>query len=179
MGSDGLALVRDAEGSERPLGDWLGDLLARSEQSVTRAADRAHLSRSFYYLVLKGHQVPSVESLASLLEALDVDDVRLASPSESGDLVCVVDGRRFSVVLPRSGRRAVRSRNALYTLATKESASSPIVNYMMGPAESPPVRAGAADERTRLIAELLHNAADLDLPRLRLLVAHAELLARD
>lgn len=177
MGSDGLALVRDAQGQERPLGDWLGDLLARSKQSVTRAADRAHLSRSFYYLVLKGHQVPSVESLASLLEALDVDEVRLASPTERADLVCVVDGEPFWIVLTRSGRKTVRSRSALHNLAVSTRDVSPMVTYSMEPDESPSAR--IADERTRLLGELLHYAADLDPGRLRLLVAHAELLGRE
>lgn len=178
MGTEaGAAQVRDAAGATWPLGDWLADLLMRSKQSVTRTVDRAHLSRSFYYLVRDGKQVPSVESLASLLEALDVDEVRLAAPTEPGDLYCVVDGRAHTITLPRSGRRAVRSRTALYSLANGPRELAPVADYQVNAAGIVPAR--SPDDRTRLIAELLHHASDLDVGRLRLLAAHAELLARE
>jgi hypothetical protein len=118
--------------------------------------------------------------LASLLEALDVDDVRLAAPTERADLFCVVDGEPFWIVLPRSSRKTVRSRSTLHNLAASSREISPIVTYAMDsrePDQSPSAR--VADDRTRLLGELLHYAADLDPARLRLLVAHAELLGSE
>jgi hypothetical protein len=188
MASD-ITVVVDRRGRTTPLGDFVFRLLEQSGKSVSQLSRDANLSRSFLYLLKDDRQVPSLDSLVTLFEAVGVDEVRIADTDEPGELALVIDGRPWWVRLPSSSRRAARSRSALQTL----SAPSPSMSALaLDDVAGAPVLMGAApasysrdtsfsrktrtDDRQRLLGELLTAAGALDKQRLELLVENAKLL---
>jgi transcriptional regulator with XRE-family HTH domain len=185
MASD-ITVVVDRRGRTTPLGDFVFRLLEQSGKSVSQLSRDANLSRSFLYLLKDDRQVPSLDSLVTLFEAVGVDEVRIADPDEPGELALVIEGRPWWVRLPSSSRRAARSRSALQTL----SAPSASMSYDLGSDDAVVVgsapasysrdsgfsRKTATDDRQRLLGELLAAASALDKQRLELLVENAKLL---
>jgi transcriptional regulator with XRE-family HTH domain len=208
MGTD-EAVVVDRRGRTTPLGSYVFGLISDTGLSVSEVARRSGLSRSFLYLLRADEQVPALDTLVTLFEALGVDEVRAAAPGEPGDLAVTVGGRERWVRLPRANKRAERSRNAWASLAASDAplyddpwaAPAPIVGSpppdraasaaadsgapsprRSGTAysrESGFARASKADPRQRRLGELMAAAADLDEDRLDLLLQHAKLLGRD
>jgi transcriptional regulator with XRE-family HTH domain len=189
MSSDAdIAVAVDGRGRRTPLGEFVFGLLTDSEQSVSEVARRANLSRSFLYLLKDDRQVPSLDTLIALFEAIGVDEVRVGEVGERGDLAVRVHEREWWIRLPRDNKRAARSRSALQSLTTGGSFDAPA--GMVAMASSPP--SGAAsydrdtsytrrpvdDDRKQQLAELLAAAGGLDRERLELLLEHARLLGR-
>ena len=196
------AVAVDRRGRRTPLGEFVFRLLADSGQSVSEVARRSSLSRSFLYLLRDDRQVPSLDTLVALFEAIGVD-VRVADDGEPGQLALTVDGRDWWIRLPDSNKRFARSQAAYAALSTNAVASAPPEPYAdagpppaaMSARSAPSARAASAraasydrdssfsrsratDERTELLAELLAAAGDLDPKRLELLLEHAKLLGR-
>jgi len=188
MASD-ITVVVDRRGRTTPLGDFVFRLLEQSGKSVSQLSRDANLSRSFLYLLKDDRQVPSLDSLVTLFEAVGVDEVRIADSDEPGELALVIDGRPWWVRLPSSSRRAARSRSALQTL-NAPSLSASAMSYDVGADEPLLLSAAPAsysrdsgftrktrtDDRQRLLGELLAAAGALDKQRLELLVENAKLL---
>jgi len=156
--------------------------------SVSALSRESNLSRSFLYLLKDDRQVPSIDTLVALFEAVGVDDVRLAEPDEPGELAISVDGRPFWIRLPSSHRRTDRSRAAMQSLAISaalfddepSSASPPApraASYSRSAAGGLS-RSSKSHDRQRQLSELLATAGELDKDRLALLIEHAKLLAR-
>lgn len=122
MGTD-EAVVVDRRGRTTPLGSYVFDLISDSGLSVSEVARRSGLSRSFLYLLRADEQVPALDTLVTLFEALGVDEVRAAAPGEPGDLAVSAGGRERWVRLPRANKRAERSRNAWASLAASEASA--------------------------------------------------------
>ena len=192
-----VALIVDDVGNETLLGEFLTRLVKSSDLGVAEIARRAHLSRSFLYLLMSDRQSPSVESLLALFEALDADEVHTAEPGHPGDIGLQWRGRRYWVRLPRGSRQAERSRSALRTL--NNSRSSDTADYDITPMAAPMPAAGPrafvvnamamsedmsgsivssqeASDRSRLLAELVSRASALDEEQLRLLIDNARLM---
>jgi transcriptional regulator with XRE-family HTH domain len=191
-----VALIVDEFGDETLLGEYLTRLVKGSDLGVAEIARRAHLSRSFVYLLMSDRQSPSVESLLALFEALGADEVRTADPGQPGDIALQWNGRRYWVRLPRGSRKAERSRSALRTLNTSRPAefddavgaptpmaapAAPMAAvysmYDVGGADSS--SAGAerrTSDRSALLAELVSRASALDEEQLRLLIDNARLM---
>jgi transcriptional regulator with XRE-family HTH domain len=204
-GADAVAV--DRRGRRTPLGEFVFRLLADSGQSVSEVSRRSNLSRSFLYLLKDDRQVPSLDTLVALFEAIGVD-VRVADDGEPGQLALTVDGRDWWIRLPDSNKRFARSQAAYAALSTNAVTGAPPEPYaddapppaaMSARAASPRSasprsalsarsasydrdssfsRSRAADERTKLLGELLAAAGDLDPERLELLLEHARLLGR-
>jgi transcriptional regulator with XRE-family HTH domain len=188
MASD-ITVVVDRRGRTTPLGDFVFRLLEQSGKSVSQLSRDANLSRSFLYLLKDDRQVPSLDSLVTLFEAVGVDEVRIADSNEPGELALVIDGRQWWVRLPSSSRRAARSRSALQTLSSPSPSMSAMpyddvagapVLMSAAPAsysrDSGFTRKNRTDDRQRLLGELLAAAGALDKQRLELLVENAKLL---
>jgi len=192
-----VALIVDEFGGETLLGEFLTRLVKSSDLGVAEIARRAHLSRSFLYLLMSDRQSPSVESLLALFEALDADEVHTAGPDNPGDIGLQWRGRRYWVRLPRGSRQAERSRSALRTLNTSRPSDSTDYDIapMTAPMSSPGPRVFAvnamtsaddmgasvvsaheASDRSRLLAELVSRASALDEEQLRLLIENARLM---
>jgi transcriptional regulator with XRE-family HTH domain len=191
-----VALIVDEFGDETLLGEFLTRLVKSSDLGVAEIARRAHLSRSFLYLLMSDRQSPSVESLLALFEALEADEVHTAEPGHPGDIGLQWRGRRYWVKLPRGSRQAERSRSALRTLNTSRSSES--AEYDVAPMAAPMSAAGPrafavnamsaddfagsvvssqeASDRSRLLAELVARASALDEEQLRLLIENARLM---
>lgn len=153
--------------------------------SVSQLSRDSSLSRSFLYLLKDDRQVPSLDTLVALFEAIGVDEVRPSEPGEPGELAIQVDGKPFWIRFPSSHRRTERSRTALQSFAASGSwadeeplmvAAAP-ATYSRG-SGSGYTRSAKNDERQRLLSELLAAAGELDKERLRLLLDHARLLGR-
>jgi hypothetical protein len=202
MASD-ITVVVDRRGRTTPLGDFVFGLLEQSGKSVSQLSRDANLSRSFLYLLKDDRQVPSLDSLVTLFEAVGVDEVRIADSDEPGELALVIDGRPWWVRLPSSSRRAERSRSALQALSapttmsldagmagalplsaarpasySRDSGSRDSGSRDSGSRDSGFARKNRTDDRQRLLGELLAAAGALDKPRLELLLEHAKLLAK-
>jgi transcriptional regulator with XRE-family HTH domain len=204
MGRD-EAVVVDRRGRATPLGAYVFGLIADSGLSVSEVSRRAGLSRSFLYLLRDDEQVPAMDTLVTLFEALDVDEVRAAAPGEPGDLAVSAGGRERWVRLPRTNKRAERSRSAWASLASTEAgpvdSPAPMMGVPRRAADDPEItesrragssaragtsytrdsgfaRAAKADPLQRRLSELMAAAADLDDDRLELLLQHARLLER-
>lgn len=183
MTATDITVAVDGRGRTTPLGEFVFGLLAERERSVSWLSRESNLSRSFLYLLKDDRQVPSLDTLVALFQAIGVDDVRIAGAGERGDLVVVVDGRTWWIRLPGTSRRAERSRSAMQTLASAPEPAfdaapprGPAATYDLG--AGGPRRSSRTDERQRLLGELLAAASDLDKRRLELLVEHARLLGK-
>lgn len=186
MASD-ITVVVDRRGRTTPLGDFVFGLLEQSGKSVSQLSRDANLSRSFLYLLKDDRQVPSLDSLVTLFEAVGVDAVRIADPGEPGELALEVEGRPWWVRLPGSNRRAARSRSALQTLSSPPPPSYDDLRSDAAMGSAAPAsysrdtnfsRKGRTDDRQRLLGELLQAAGSLDKQRLELLVENAKLLGK-
>ena len=177
----------DRRGRKTPLGEFVFGLLADSGQSVSEVSRRSNLSRSFLYLLKDDRQIPSLDTLVALFEAIGVD-VRVADDGEPGQLALTVDGRDWWIRLPESNKRFARSQAAFQALSTNATAGA------APDSDSAPAAGGSAsyrrtssasfarsrkpDERARLLGELLEAAGPLDPARLALLVEHAKILGK-
>ena len=191
--SDSYAAVLDDSGHAERLSTFLTHLLKGSELGIAEIARRAHLSRSFLYLLMDDEQVPSVESLVAVFEAAGCTDVRAADPGEPGEIAFTWLEHERWVRLPADGKRAARSRATLRTLnssqgsrmteppppSSRRQSAAPsgavAMSYDLSVGSAPP---SPASDRQQLLGELLDSAGDLDPDRLRLLVEHARLLGR-
>jgi DNA-binding phage protein len=192
-----VALIVDEFGDETLLGEFLTRLVKGGDVGVAEIARRAHLSRSFLYLLMSDRQSPSVESLIALFDALGADEVHTAEAGDPGEIGLQWRGRRYWVRLPRGSRQAERSRSALRTLNASRASEPPdyemsspaapmalsgprvfAVNAMMATADidGPVVSASEASDRSRLLAELVARAGALDEEQLRLLIENARLM---
>ena len=101
-----VAVVEDSRGRITPLGEFLFALVSASGDSVSDLSRRANLSRSFLSLLKDDKQVPSIESLVAVLEALGSESVRPGDPGEAADLVVRLNGEDLLIRLPANSRRA-------------------------------------------------------------------------
>ena len=115
----GAAVVVDSQGRELSLGALLELLVSRSDLPITKIAEAAGVSRSFFYLLRDDKQIPSLESLVSLLAACESGEVRLAELGEPGEVVVTTGGETYYVHLS-----STRSRFASSTLRSTKPASS-------------------------------------------------------
>ena len=188
MATTDITVAVDKRGRTTPLGEFVFRILGERRMSVSALSRESNLSRSFLYLLKDDRQVPSIDTLVALFEAVGVDDVRLAEPDEPGELAITVDGRPFWIRLPSSHRRTERSRAAMQSLAVASAvfdddpsaapASAPRAAAYSRSASGNLSRSSKTNERQRLLSELLAAAGELDKERLALLVEHAKLLAR-
>jgi transcriptional regulator with XRE-family HTH domain len=184
-----VAVVEDSRGRITPLGEFLFALVSASGDSVSDLSRRANLSRSFLYLLKDDKQVPSIESLVAVLEALGAESVRPGDPGEAADLVVRLNGEDLLIRLPANSRRAERSRSSMRAL---NSQSSLLMGAVSGSLQrtslehfpavyntaSGAPRRGRGSRSDKLLGELLDAAAGLDPEQLALLVEHARLLGR-
>lgn len=187
MASD-ITVVVDRRGRTTPLGEFVFRLLEESGKSVSQLSRDANLSRSFLYLLKDDRQVPSLDTLVALFDAIGVDDVRIADADEPGELALVVNGRPWWIRLPGSNRRAARARSALETLTTASMSAADDLYVSAPPApstrgaaysrDSAFARSSKPSDRQRLLGELLSAAGELDKQRLELLVENAKLLGK-
>ncbi len=145
MSSDAdIAVAVDSRGRRTPLGEFVFALLTDSDQSISEVARRANLSRSFLYLLRDDRQVPSLDTLIALFEAIGVDEVRVGEVGERGDLAVRVNDREWWIRLPQDNKRAARSRSALQSLTTGGSFDE-LPGGMAAMASAPPAGASSYD----------------------------------
>jgi hypothetical protein len=183
--SHDITVAVDRRGRTTPLGEFVFRIVEERGMSVSQLSRDSSLSRSFLYLLKDDRQVPSLDTLVSLFEAIGVDEVRPSDPGEPGELAIQVDGKPFWIRFPASHRRTERSRTALQSFAASGSwADEEPLMVAAAPASysrssgSGYTRSAKNDERQRLLSELLAAAGELDKERLRLLLDHAKLLGR-
>jgi len=196
------AVVIDGHGRRMSLGDLIDLLVSRSPLPITRIAEAAGVSRSFFYLLRDDKQIPSLESLVSLLAACETGEVRLAEGDEPGEIVVTTDTQTYYIHLS-----STRSRQASSAL---RSSKTPSFDGGEGGSAWPPAPTSAGDPwalgttapayadsdapapssrsgrfglarhggRERLLGELLDAAGGLDAERRQLLIEHARLLRR-
>ena len=181
-----ITVAVDKRGRTTPLGEFVFRIVEERGMSVSQLSRDSSLSRSFLYLLKDDRQVPSLDTLVSLFEAIGIDEVRPSDPGEPGELAIRVDDKPYWIRFPSSHRRTERSRTALQSFAASGTwADDEPVLMAAAPAASYARSAGAGyaktsrnDERQRLLSELLAAAGELDKERLRLLLDHARLLGR-
>jgi hypothetical protein len=169
------ALVVDGQGRESSLGDLLELLVSRSDLPITRIAEAAGVSRSFFYLLRDDKQIPSLESLVSLLAACNAGEVRLAEVGEPGDVVVTTGDQTYFVQLS-----STRSRMASSTLRSSRSAwSSASSEDAWALQSASPFGWDAAAARPVPTSSPPHGDAETPpAGRLTLLVEYARLLRR-
>lgn len=101
--------VRTADGTTEPLGAFLDLLARRSGRSITTLARAAGISRAFYYVVRDGSQIPSIETLAGLFTALDIE-FRLTEADEEAAFAVSADGEDWEIHLPYDRKREAKAR---------------------------------------------------------------------
>jgi transcriptional regulator with XRE-family HTH domain len=184
-----ITVAVDRRGRTTPLGEFVFRIVDDRGMSVSQLSRDSNLSRSFLYLLKDDRQVPSLDTLVALFEAIGIDDVRPTEPGEPGELAIRVDDKPFWIRFPNSHRRTERSRAALQSFAASGSwadeeqptllAAAPQASYSRGSGSaSGYTRSARNDERQRLLTELLAAAGNLDKERLALLLDHAKLLGR-
>ena len=183
--SHDITVAVDRRGRTTPLGEFVFRIVEERGMSVSQLSRDSNLSRSFLYLLKDDRQVPSLDTLVALFEAIGVDEVRPSEPGEPGELAIQVDGKPFWIRFPSTHRRTERSRTALQSFAASGSwADEEAMMVAAAPASysrssgSGYTRSAKNDERQRLLSELLAAAGELDKERLRLLLDHAKLLGR-
>lgn len=181
-----ITVAVDKRGRTTPLGEFVFRIVEERGMSVSQLSRDSNLSRSFLYLLKDDRQVPSLDTLVALFEAIGIDEVRPSEPGEPGELAIRVDDKPFWIRFPSSHRRTERSRTALQSFAASGSwadeeptrmAAAPQASHSKA-AASGYTRSPRNDERQRLLGELLSAAGELDKERLRLLLDHAKLLGR-
>lgn len=189
--------VRTADGTTEPLGSFLDLLARRTGRSITNLVRDAGISRAYYYVVRDGSQTPSIETLANLFTALQVD-FRLAEADEAAAFAVRSDGEEWQIHLPYDPKREARARavremslnlnrstydEPMYGVATDEIVGSipPAVpaaqasqTFVVGRSSGRPPQSAHQDH---LLSELLSAAGSLDPERLEHLIATARLLA--
>lgn len=180
-----ITVAVDKRGRTTPLGEFVFKVLSDRGMSVSQLSRDSNVSRSFLYLLKDDRQVPSLDTLVALFEAMGIDEVRPADPGEPGELAILVDTKPYWIRLPGNSRRTERSRAALQSFAASSwtddeaaplMAAAPQASYSRS--TSGYARTSRNDERQRLLSELLAAANDLDKDRLAILLDHAKLLRR-
>lgn len=189
--------VRTADGTTEPLGSFLDLLARRTGRSITTLARDAGISRAYYYVVRDGSQTPSIETLANLFTAMEVD-FRLAEADEAAAFAVRSDGEEWQIHLPydpkREARaRAVREMSINLSRSTYDEPPSGVADEIVEarpPAAAAPARAAQtfvvgrstgqrpqSVQQGQVLSELLSVASLLDPERLEHLLATARLLA--
>ena len=205
--ADRPVAVRARDHRAVPLGRFIDQLAKATRRPVTEIVREAQISRAYYYVLRDSDQTPSIETLANLLTALDVD-FRLGDTDDAAQFVVRSEGEEWLIHLPYAGKQAARARavrNMTYasslpnTSAQARPAGVGEPLYALAPlpdspSGSPAQPAGAGRSfvvgrgpsrrdrsalESRLLSELVSAAGDLDAERLRHLVATARLLAEN
>ncbi|MBA3411460.1 MAG: hypothetical protein H0U15_11630 [Geodermatophilaceae bacterium] len=205
--ADGPVAVRARDHRAVPLGRFIDQLAKATRRPVTEIVREAQISRAYYYVLRDSDQTPSIETLANLLTALDVD-FRLGDTDDAAQFVVRSEGEEWLIHLPYAGKQAARARavrNMTYasslpnTSAQARPAGVGEPLYALAPlpdspSGSPAQPAGAGRSfvvgrgpsrrdrsalESRLLSELVSAAGDLDAERLQHLVATARLLAEN
>ena len=205
--ADRPVAVRARDHRAVPLGRFIDQLAKATRRPVTEIVREAQISRAYYYVLRDSDQTPSIETLANLLTALDVD-FRLGDTDDAAQFVVRSEGEEWLIHLPYAGKQAARARavrNMTYasslpntsTQARPAGVGEPL--YALAPlpdspSGSPAQPAGAGRSfvvgrgpsrrdrsalESRLLSELVSAAGDLDAERLQHLVATARLLAEN
>jgi hypothetical protein len=205
--ADRPVAVRARDHRAVPLGGFIDQLAKATRRPVTEIVREAQISRAYYYVLRDSDQTPSIETLANLLTALDVD-FRLGDTDDAAQFVVRSEGEEWLIHLPYAGKQAARARavrNMTYasslpnTSAQARPAGVGEPLYALAPlpdspSGSPAQPAGAGRSfvvgrgpsrrdrsalESRLLSELVSAAGDLDAERLQHLVATARLLAEN
>ncbi len=205
--ADRPVAVRARDHRAVPLGRFIDQLAKATRRPVTEIVREAQISRAYYYVLRDSDQTPSIETLANLLTALDVD-FRLGDTDDAAQFVVRSEGEEWLIHLPYAGKQAARARavrNMTYasslpnTSAQARPAGVGEPLYALAPlpdspSGSPAQPAGAGRSfvvgrgpsrrdrsalESRLLSELVSAAGDLDAERLQHLVATARLLAEN
>ena len=205
--ADRPVAVRARDHRAVPLGRFIDQLAKATRRPVTEIVREAQISRAYYYVLRDSDQTPSIETLANLLTALDVD-FRLGDTDDAAQFVVRSEGEEWLIHLPYAGKQAARARavrNMTYasslpnTSAKARPAGVGEPLYALAPlpdspSGSPAQPAGAGRSfvvgrgpsrrdrsalESRLLSELVSAAGDLDAERLQHLVATARLLAEN
>jgi len=125
--ADGPVAVRARGHRAVPLGRFIDQLAKATRRPVTEIVREAQISRAYYYVLRDSDQTPSIETLANLLTALDVD-FRLGDTDDAAQFVVRSEGEEWLIHLPYAGKQAARARavrNMTYASSLPNTSAPP------------------------------------------------------